>query len=760
VIPRPSASEPAPRRRAGGASRNGVTHLVGLVALLAGLAAAAALAQTAIPAPAAAADGVALDPARFEIEAQALRRHDCTAALSRLKTRADTATADGAAARLLLGFYARTCKDLPLAQTWLGRSAQPGGPLEDWRLALLAQTSTERGHLAAAQAAWASLLGDYPQSPLRAQALLRAAQVAVQAGDARRALELVALGRREAVPTEVAAGLEVAALEAARKSGDLAAGREAARRLLVLSPLEAARTQAADLLRGPAGAAGWSALLTRDERSRRVDALLAEDIPDGALQTLDAAPAAERDVRWQVQRAEALIDLRRGAEARRALAAVVPQGPGETAATAWAQARAIDEMLAPRRGRRPPAANDRKALLAERRDLLRRVAALDVPGGPAIAALHELLPDLAADGDRAALLAAARRLHDLDPTDDAPAKPLWDRGWQAYRAADPRAAMEIWTVLLDLYPESRSARSAQYWTARAHEALGESAAARAGYAAVAASDTVDFYRRHAELRLGAGRGAAPHAAPGDPPPARDSWPSDPKLGRARLLSDLGLDDLALTELAAVEPTADPHAGLALEALVQARRGQPREAIRLLRLAFPALGGARQGHVPEEALRLYYPLAYSDRVQSVAKLQGLPPELVFAIVHQESGFDADAVSRSGARGLMQLMSSTGRELARRLRMPYSLKRLTDPEFSLRLGTLYFRDVLEMFDGNLELALAGYNAGPFRIKRLWSQTGRADELDTFLEDLHPEETRVYVKRILICADSYRRLYPAID
>ena len=200
----------------------------------------------------------------------------------------------------------------------------------------------------------------------------------------------------------------------------------------------------------------------------------------------------------------------------------------------------------------------------------------------------------------------------------------------------------------------------------------------------------------------------------------------------------------------------PRAEQALRALAQARQGQRRESIRLLRSAFPELGGPHQARVPEEALHLFYPRDFDDEIRREAARQDLHPTVVFGIVHQESAFDPQAVSRSGARGLMQVMPATGRELARKLGLPFSVDRLLEPGYSVRLGTTYFRQVLGMFDGNLELALAGYNSGPFRVKRLWRATGQEAEVDLFVEGLEPAEPRVYVKRILIAADSYRQLY----
>jgi soluble lytic murein transglycosylase len=106
-----------------------------------------------------------------------------------------------------------------------------------------------------------------------------------------------------------------------------------------------------------------------------------------------------------------------------------------------------------------------------------------------------------------------------------------------------------------------------------------------------------------------------------------------------------------------------------------------------------------------------------------------------------------------------MPGTGREVARRLGLPFSSARLSDPDYSVRLGTHYFRQMLRTFDGNVELALAGYNGGPGRISRLWRAHGPQAELDRFLEGLTLEEPRNYVKRILVLSESYRSRYPEL-
>jgi soluble lytic murein transglycosylase len=199
--------------------------------------------------------------------------------------------------------------------------------------------------------------------------------------------------------------------------------------------------------------------------------------------------------------------------------------------------------------------------------------------------------------------------------------------------------------------------------------------------------------------------------------------------------------------------------LALKGLILCRKGEQRAGIVLLREAFPALGGPAQSGVPSEVLFAYYPLEYGDHIRACALSTGLPAHLIAGIIRQESAFDPRATSPVGARGLMQLMPPTAREVSQKVGVPYQPEGLYDPALSVRLGSTYFRELLDRFDGNVELALAGYNGGPNRIQRLWKESGPDAELDDFLETLYLDESRNYVKRILVLADSYRQLYPSL-
>ena len=122
--------------------------------------------------------------------------------------------------------------------------------------------------------------------------------------------------------------------------------------------------------------------------------------------------------------------------------------------------------------------------------------------------------------------------------------------------------------------------------------------------------------------------------------------------------------------------------------------------------------------------------------------------------QESTFVADIRSSANAYGLTQLLPVTARQYARKLKMKYSSRLLTDPDANIRIGTAYFADTIRQF-GAVHLALASYNAGPTAVRR-WVAERPGLPRDEFIDDIPYPETQNYVKKVLTMADDYRRLY----
>ena len=145
-------------------------------------------------------------------------------------------------------------------------------------------------------------------------------------------------------------------------------------------------------------------------------------------------------------------------------------------------------------------------------------------------------------------------------------------------------------------------------------------------------------------------------------------------------------------------------------------------------------------------RLRYPLAYEEIVTGHAENYRLEPELLAAVIYQESKFDADVVSSSGAVGLMQLLPSTAQGIADRTGgSGWHERDLLDPELNVRYGSWYLRHLLDKY-GSEALALAAYNAGQANVDR-WRAEGRGVQF---------AETRHYVKRIQKLKRIYAEAY----
>jgi soluble lytic murein transglycosylase len=150
-------------------------------------------------------------------------------------------------------------------------------------------------------------------------------------------------------------------------------------------------------------------------------------------------------------------------------------------------------------------------------------------------------------------------------------------------------------------------------------------------------------------------------------------------------------------------------------------------------------------VAEHDFTLRYPAPYGNVLSEQARARKIEEPLVFGLVRQESRFIVDAKSSAGASGLMQLMPSTARLVARKIGMKgFNMSRLGRPEVNASLGAYYLRHVLDGFGGNPVLAAAAYNAGPGRARR-W-RDAKPLEGAIYVETIPFAETRQYVKKVM--------------
>ncbi len=157
----------------------------------------------------------------------------------------------------------------------------------------------------------------------------------------------------------------------------------------------------------------------------------------------------------------------------------------------------------------------------------------------------------------------------------------------------------------------------------------------------------------------------------------------------------------------------------------------------------------------DRISLRFPLAHGEIVAQQAKNNGLAVDWIYAIIRQESMFMSDARSPVGAMGMMQLLPSTARLVAKKAQLNYrGSKDLLNPETNIALGTLFMSQLMERFNNNIVLATAAYNAGPHRVDQWLANEHYPENIpgDIWIEMIPFKETRHYVKQVL----SYQVIY----
>jgi soluble lytic murein transglycosylase-like protein len=196
------------------------------------------------------------------------------------------------------------------------------------------------------------------------------------------------------------------------------------------------------------------------------------------------------------------------------------------------------------------------------------------------------------------------------------------------------------------------------------------------------------------------------------------------------------------------PTVAEAVGAAALAV---RAGRPNTAIRTALQVAPDLGSVAISDAPTDLVAVYLPLRWEDAIVRAAADTGLDPWLIAAVARQESTFTAHARSPAGAHGVLQLLPSTARGHARALGLG-TRPDLTDPAVNIAIGARELAWLVRRF-GELEPALAAYNAGETRVRRWWR---RWPDREIFTESIPIPETYTYVRRVIFLADAYRRVH----
>jgi soluble lytic murein transglycosylase len=307
---------------------------------------------------------------------------------------------------------------------------------------------------------------------------------------------------------------------------------------------------------------------------------------------------------------------------------------------------------------------------------------------------------------------------------------------------NPALALDHFSRILTRVNTPYAEARAGYWSGRAAEAQDKPDLATKWYA-VAADHMVTFYGQLAAHRLG--DDAPPHPVP-EPVPNPEElarFNKNELIRASRIFLELGYRDPSKSFLLHMADNATTPTPFAMLAALAETSGRVDLAIAVAKRAIAA-GTPLMIHG--------YP------VTAIPSGGTVEHSLLFAITRQESAFDRDAVSRAGARGLMQLMPATASEIANKMQVPFSAERLTsDGLYNVLLGRAYLEALIDDFGGSYALAIAGYNAGPGRVRQ-WlhdygdPRGGKVDMVD-WIENIPISETRNYVQRVLENLQIYR-------
>jgi soluble lytic murein transglycosylase len=365
--------------------------------------------------------------------------------------------------------------------------------------------------------------------------------------------------------------------------------------------------------------------------------------------------------------------------------------------------------------------------------------------------------------EREKAVVAYQRVMDSFPSGKYAFNCEWRIAWVAYLNRQPDADDRLTTFLLK-YPVSSNSVDALYWLGRNAERGGNAARARSYYGKAAERFPQTYFGNAAAARLaklGTREESSADFLEKIPPPpslrpfdepvpvaAADRW------ARAQALRGIAFDSSAEQELKnAYFATSSPR--FLLEAAQAAfDQGHYGAGMAYARIIVPNFDSRKISDVPAAAWKALFPLPYEAALRREAAKNDFDPMFAAGLIRQESTFQADAVSRKDAIGLMQVLPKTGKLLARQLKVRYTKDKLFEPDYNIAIGMVYIAGLVRQ-TGALEYAAAAYNAGEDRIAA-WKAERNYEEIPELVESIPFTETREYVQVVLRNTEVYRMIY----
>jgi soluble lytic murein transglycosylase len=340
----------------------------------------------------------------------------------------------------------------------------------------------------------------------------------------------------------------------------------------------------------------------------------------------------------------------------------------------------------------------------------------------------------------------------------------WHAAWLSYRLRRYPDAARLMDEQIVNYPAGTEIPAALYWRGRLYEDVEHDFSQALNYYNTLNAAYVNTYYANLGRQRIAAIGQRPTAQPApalasvriiEDPGLTDVMPeNDPHLIKARLLANAALNEYIRPEIQLSETSS--QWGAFAEAQIYESFGENTRALQAMKRSKIPFFSLPVGEVPMAYWQLVFPRPYWPQLESDARANGLDPFLVASLIRQESEFNPDAVSRKNAYGLMQLLPSVGKSLAKKDgERHFNTSELLDPSTNLRLGTQDLRKSIDRYNGQVEYALAAYNAGDSPVHQ-WMSTNNYKDIAEWVESIPYTETREYVEGILRNRDIYRAVY----
>ena len=355
-------------------------------------------------------------------------------------------------------------------------------------------------------------------------------------------------------------------------------------------------------------------------------------------------------------------------------------------------------------------------------------------------------PELASD--------AYARLINVAPGSDVADWAAWRIGWQRFDSKQYEESYKAFKGLKENFPGNRYAMGAHFWMAKIRERQNKPELAKKIYEEVAKARYWYYSARAKEILDIRTSELEPKAIQDANLPEETTCPENlPILMKLRLYEDAVYQ---LTRYIEQNRNAAKECFFALVTCYEnmEKYDKAREVADSA-LMSPAFQNQASGDLAK-LRKFLYPLYYEHLVEKYAEKYNVNAELIYAMILEESRYCKDAISWAGAIGLMQIMPSTGRELARQLNIRrFRASMLKDPEVNIRMGTKYIGYLNSVFDDNAMLVSGAYNGGPGRMKR-WLESKNIKDIDEFVEKITIRETRLHIKKVINSYDNYVEIY----